>query len=517
MATGDSTSAQTLGLINADLANNSNGYVTIIGLVTEIDTSAYTDGQQLYLSGTTAGTLTGTKTYAPTHLVYVAVVEYAHAVHGKLFVKVQNGYELDEIHNVSAQSPSNGQTIIYNTSTSLWEKSDTFTSSKIISVTDNTNAALRITQLGTGNALLVEDSTNPDSTPFVIDANGINIQGHTASINFVNPANATMSTVLKATVGTGSGLLHDAQAIYASTNTTVAAPYKIFARSNTTTIGSHATASNGDLIGGNSWQASDGTNFVEAAKITAFVDGATGTADMPGRLVFSTTSDGASTPTERLRITSTGAVAFSGASNYGTSGQVLTSAGNSAPTWTTPTTGTVTSVAVSGGTTGLTTSGGPITSSGTITLSGTLAIANGGTGQTTANTAFNALAPSQATNSGKYLTTDGTNTSWGTVTAGATISNDTTTATNLYPLFAAATSGVPTTIYTGNTKYLYKPSTGELSAPAHISTNGINVNSATVGSSYTIASGNNGFSVGPVTVASGQAVTISSGQRWLVL
>jgi len=76
--------------------------------------------------------------------------------------------------------------------------------------------------------------------------------------------------------------------------------------------------------------------------------------------------------------------------------------------------GTVTSVAASGGTTGLTFTGSPITTSGTLTLGGTLAIANGGTGQTTANAAFNALAPSQTGNSGKYLTTDGTDTSWAT-------------------------------------------------------------------------------------------------------
>jgi len=76
--------------------------------------------------------------------------------------------------------------------------------------------------------------------------------------------------------------------------------------------------------------------------------------------------------------------ALSGTTNFGTSGQVLTSAGSGAtPTWSTPANGTVTSVAVSGGTTGLTTSGGPITTSGTITLAGTLAVANGGTGVTT--------------------------------------------------------------------------------------------------------------------------------------
>lgn len=78
-------------------------------------------------------------------------------------------------------------------------------------------------------------------------------------------------------------------------------------------------------------------------------------------------------------------------------------------------TGTVTSIDVSGGSTGLTTSGGPITASGTITLAGTLAIANGGTGSTSANTAFNNLVPSQTSNSGKFLTTNGTDTSWSAV------------------------------------------------------------------------------------------------------
>jgi len=146
-----------------------------------------------------------------------------------------------------------------------------------------------------------------------------------------------------------------------------------------------------------------------------------------------------------------------------------------------------------------------------------LAIANGGTGQTTANTAFNALAPSQTSNSGKYLTTDGTNSSWATVVSGASISNDTTTSTNVYPLFAAATSGTPTTIYTGNAKLLYKPSTGELQASVPVALNGIVVNSQTVATSYTIAAGYSGMSTGPVTVASGQSVTVASGSRWVVI
>jgi len=124
IATGDATSAQTLGMMTADLANNTNGYVTIIGLITNIDTSAYTDGEQLYLSGTVAGAVTGTKPFAPIHLVYVAVVEHAHPTQGKLFVKVQNGYELDEIHDVSIVSPTTGQTLVYNATNDLWENSN---------------------------------------------------------------------------------------------------------------------------------------------------------------------------------------------------------------------------------------------------------------------------------------------------------------------------------------------------------------------------------------------------------
>jgi hypothetical protein len=74
--------------------------------------------------------------------------------------------------------------------------------------------------------------------------------------------------------------------------------------------------------------------------------------------------------------------AYSFPTSDGTTGQVLTTNGSGTLSFASPTVGTVTSVEVSGGTTGLTTSGGPITSSGTITLAGTLAVANGGTGIT---------------------------------------------------------------------------------------------------------------------------------------
>jgi hypothetical protein len=203
----------------------------------------------------------------------------------------------------------------------------------------------------------------------------------------------------------------------------------------------------------------------------------------------------------------TGLTTFTGANN------ALYSTGS-----TTLTAGTLPSAA---GGTGLTTFTGAnnalfSTSSSALTA-GTLPIAAGGTGQTTANTAFNALVPSQTSQSGKYLTTNGTNTSWATVNAGASLSNDTATSTNLYPLFAAATSGTPTTIFTSNAKLLYKPSTGELSVTVPRASNGIFVNTQTIAADYTIAATDNGMSAGPVTVNSGITVTVSSGSTWTVI
>lgn len=158
LANSDATSAQTLGMITADLANNSNGYVTSIGLITNIDTSAYTDGAQLYLSGTVAGGVTTTKPYAPTHLVYVGVVEHAHPTQGKIFVKVQNGYELDELHDVSAQTPSNGQTIVYNSSNQLWENNT-------VSLTAGVNGILPLVNGGTGASTVSGAQTNLQVDP----------------------------------------------------------------------------------------------------------------------------------------------------------------------------------------------------------------------------------------------------------------------------------------------------------------------------------------------------------------
>ena len=129
------------------------------------------------------------------------------------------------------------------------------------------------------------------------------------------------------------------------------------------------------------------------------------------------------------------------------------------------------------------------------------------------------VSSSAAPTNGQILTaTGGTAATWQTPSGGgATLSNDTTTATQLYPMFAAATSGVPTNVYTSDAKLLYKPSTGELAVTAPIAANGLLIHATTVTSSYTVAAGFNSLSVGPITVGGGAVVTIAAGQRWLVL
>ena len=150
------------------------------------------------------------------------------------------------------------------------------------------------------------------------------------------------------------------------------------------------------------------------------------------------------------------------------------------------------------------------TADSTFSSTGALTISKGTTGQR----------PTAVSGMLRFNTTstefEGYNgTTWASV-GGAALSNDTSTATNVYPLFAAATSGTASTLYTSNAKFLYKPSTGELQASELVASNGLLLNATTVAASYTIGTGYNAMSVGPVTVASGQSVTVSSGQRWLV-
>jgi ribosomal protein L35AE/L33A len=121
LATTDALSARTFGLLQSDILNNSLGNCVIIGDLTGIDTSSFAEGAQLYLSGTVAGTYTATKNLAPTHLVYVGKVTRSHPTQGQIEVGIQNGYELEEIHDCQVTTPTNNDGLFYETSTDLWK------------------------------------------------------------------------------------------------------------------------------------------------------------------------------------------------------------------------------------------------------------------------------------------------------------------------------------------------------------------------------------------------------------
>ena len=200
----------------------------------------------------------------------------------------------------------------YDADTTKNDVANTFSANQIISVTDNSNAALRITQLGTGNALVVEDSTNPDSTPFVIDASGQVIKGYTTTVATGNDVGAsfTPGTQIHAISSQGQSSLGLFNWINGATNES----NLVFSHSRSGVIGTFGAVSSGDSLGAIAFAGDDGTAFITAAKIASEVDGTPGTNDMPGRLVFSTTADGASSPTERMRITSAGNVGIGTAS-----------------------------------------------------------------------------------------------------------------------------------------------------------------------------------------------------------
>jgi hypothetical protein len=375
--TGDATSAKTLGVCAENIAAGQAGMILCQGVQDGLDLSAYTAGDTLYL-GATAGTLTNVKPYAPNHLVYIGVVERANAGNGRLYVRVQNGYEMDELHNVSAQNPSNGQVLIYNASTSLWEK-NTLTDGDGITITEGagsitvTNAGVRTAQAGTG----------------------ISVSG-TNDITITN-------TGVTSLTGT--------------------------------------------------------TNEIDVSASTGSV-----TLSLPATINADTTGNAAN-------------------------------------------------------------------------VTGTVAIANGGTGQTTQTAAFDALAPTTTKGdlivsngsdnirlavgtNGYLLTADSAEASgikWAAAPVSTTVANDTSTNASYYPVFSTATSGTFATATVSSTKLTYNPSLGQLSASVPRADNGIFVNKATVSTSYTIASGDNGMSAGTITVADGVTVTIADGSVWTVV
>ncbi len=121
----DATSAQTVGLVfSTSIAANQKGFIMLQGLLdglSTLPTSTWADGDPVFL-GATAGSITNVKPYAPNHLVYLGFVTTASpGAAGRMYVRVQNGYELDELHDVQAQSPADRDTLYFDSTVTQWK------------------------------------------------------------------------------------------------------------------------------------------------------------------------------------------------------------------------------------------------------------------------------------------------------------------------------------------------------------------------------------------------------------
>ena len=137
-AASEATSAGTLGMVTEPIAIGAEGFITIMGTVNGLNTTGLTAGALVYLSASTAGAYTTTAPTAPNHRVILGYVERVHATVGSIYVKVDNGYELDELHNVNITTPTSDQVLKYNGTTWVNDSLKTINGSSILGSGDIT-------------------------------------------------------------------------------------------------------------------------------------------------------------------------------------------------------------------------------------------------------------------------------------------------------------------------------------------------------------------------------------------
>ncbi len=205
-ANNDANSAQTFGVVYEDIANNSDGYVITLGQINTLDTrttaahpftaDTLVDGDVIYLSPTTAGWVTRIKPQAPQHIVYVGMVVRTSPTNGTIQYRIQNGYELDEIHDVRIISPATSEVLMYNSATDLWLNTalkDTHVGNT--STVSGTTVQDALTNLNSGKQATLVSGTNIKT----INSNSILGSGNITtaaqdSISLINNVAVTLGT-----------------------------------------------------------------------------------------------------------------------------------------------------------------------------------------------------------------------------------------------------------------------------------------------------------------------------------
>ena len=142
----EATATKTIGIVSADIPNNTDGFVAVNGTLHNLNLSAFTAGDMLWLSETAGDYVANTPPAEPAHAVFIGYVVRAHPTEGRMVIAIQNGYELGELHGVEITSPATDHYLYY-ASDGLWK-----------------NRALTKTQVGLANVDNTSDANKPISS-----------------------------------------------------------------------------------------------------------------------------------------------------------------------------------------------------------------------------------------------------------------------------------------------------------------------------------------------------------------
>lgn len=195
IASGDYTSATVIGVVAETIPVDAEGFVTQDGILQGLNTTGFAEGAVLWLSPTIPGAITTTKPLAPEHLVMVGFCVRSHQSAGEIAVKIQNGYELDELHNVRLTGVNNGQILAYNTASGVWYNAN---------LTGGAN--ISVTSTGSSNITIATTSGSYTGT-FVGTASNAELLDNQDSSYYLNIANITgaLTSGQSLLIGDGSG------------------------------------------------------------------------------------------------------------------------------------------------------------------------------------------------------------------------------------------------------------------------------------------------------------------------
>ena len=120
-ANSELTSSTTFAVVTEPILKNQIGFATTSGIVRNVNTLAFPEGAALYLSPTAPGEITATKPVAPNHMVLIGWCIRSHQINGSIYVHVQNGFELNELHDVLISNLANGDIIKYDNAAKVWK------------------------------------------------------------------------------------------------------------------------------------------------------------------------------------------------------------------------------------------------------------------------------------------------------------------------------------------------------------------------------------------------------------